>query len=168
MARIKRFQIDTDHQIARALLRPGTESERQIMARARLVGIFYRREYAKSAGSRANSPFEQKDQLSITDPGAFHVNNLGDHIEISVESPAAEYAEIGNTAVNGKEMFLQVKPSKVRKKKGSRGGSSFTLDSGAIVRRSSLGKFYIRTEARKSFHGYHLLEKAVRLAFGIR
>lgn len=167
MSRIKRFQIDSDDQIARAILRPGTESERALMARAQLVGIFYRRAYAESASKRGESPFAQKDQLSVTDPAAFHVRNLGNRIEIAVEAPAAEFVESGNEPGPNGLLKIEVKPSKVRSKRGKRGGTILTLDSGSQVRRQN-GKLFIFSRKAKGFQGYHLLERAVKQAFGIR
>lgn len=139
------------------------------MARANLAGIQYRalgnRIIAQKGYNSPNSPFEKKEHLSILDKRAFKTRVVGDHLEITVTAPAAEFAEEGNQpGPQGKKMAIRVKSSAVKKKKGKRGGTRLTLKSGTKVRQFQ-GKFYIFTPRAKGFSGYHLLEKAVRTAF---
>lgn len=169
MARLNRFKIDTDDQIARALLKPGTGTRRQLVARANLAGIQYRRLgeriIAQKGYNSPQSPFEKKDQLSILDKAAFKVEVRGGTIDISVNAPAAEFVEVGNEpGAQGEFMRIQVKKTKVKKRKNRRGKTSYTLSSGTRVRRIN-GKYYITTNKIKSAKGYGLLRKAVRTAF---
>lgn len=165
MARANNIRIETDGQIARALLRPGTGTRRQLQARANLSRAFYLREYTKSAPSRAASIFEQKDQLSITDKAAFKTEIQGGEIIISVNAPGAEFAEVGNEpGPSDEKMRIRIKSSKVRKTKGKRGGTKFVLSDGTKVSRHQ-GKYYLFTNRVKPFTGYHLLRKSVETAF---
>lgn len=171
MAELRKFRIETDRGIARALLNTGTRSRRELNARAQLVGIHYRREYAKSAPSRGASPFEQKEisdkSRSVTDPKAFSVkiDQSRGEIIISITAPAAGFVEVGNApGPSGKKMAIRVKPSKVRHSRGKRGGKKLTLDSGTKVRFYQ-GKYYIFAQKVRPAKGRFLLEKAVRTAF---
>lgn len=169
MASIRRFRIETDRQIARALLSPASLTRRQLMARANLVGIHYRALGSRIIGQKGynspSSPFEKKDQLSVLDKAAFKVEVVDDHLEISVNAPAAQYVEEGNApGPSGERMAIRVKDSKVRRKRGKRGKTRFTLSSGTNVRQYR-GKFYIFAKRARPAKGYRLLEKAVRSAF---
>jgi len=166
---VRRFRIETDKQIARAILKSGSETRRELVARSNLVGIQYRalgnRIINQKGYKSPNSPFEEKDHLSVLDKTAFKVEVVGDHIEISVIAPAAGYVEKGNEpGPSGKNMAIRVKSSAVKRRKGKRGKTRYSLASGAKIRKYQ-GKYYLFTKRAKPFKGYRLLEKSVRTAF---
>lgn len=165
---LKRFQVDSDRKIARALLKPGTESRKQMLARANLVGIHYRRLGERIIDQKGygspEHPFEKKEQRSVLDKASHSARVVGDELVIEVDAPAAAYVEQGNEGVQGEKMVIRVKPSSVRKKRGKRGKASYTLSGGAQVKKEG-GKFFLFTQKVKPAKGYRLLEKAVRSAF---
>lgn len=166
---LRKFRIDSDRAIARAILKPGTETRKELQARANLAGIHYRalgnRILSQKGYKSPDSPFEGKDHLSVTDKRAFKVRIENDHLEIIVDAPAAEYVETGNEpGPSGDNMAIRIKPSKVRRKRGKRGKPKFVLSNGTRVRQYK-GRFYLFTRRAKPTKGYHLLEKAVRSAF---
>lgn len=168
MGKLKRFHIETDKQIARALLKPGTETRRQMQARANLAGINYRRlgeriVSQKGYGSPSN-PFLAKDHLSVLDKRAHRSRVVGGELIIEVVAPAAGFVEDGTQGVEGQGLKIRVKSSAVRKKRGKRGGTRYVLSKGATVKKQG-GKYYLFTRKVKPAKGYHLLEKAVRSAF---
>lgn len=170
MGRAKNIRIETDRQIARALVKPGTTTRRQLQARANLAGIQYRRLGERIIATKGynspTSPFEQKTHLSILDKEAFKAkfDTSRGLLIIEVKAPAAEFAEIGNTGPEGDIMRIRVKSSKVRKGKSKRGKPTYTLSSGTRVKRVG-NKFYLFTDKVKPAKGYGLLRKAVRTAF---
>lgn len=158
------MHVDSDEQIAKALLRPGSESRRALLAKGQLVGIKYRQMYAENAAERAQSPFEQKDQLSVTDPAAFKVKAHRDHLEISVNAPAAAFVEEGTTgAQTEKYMKLQLKDGTVIKKKAKRKRGRKGGPKSFIVKEDS--KLYLLTKRVKPVKGRYLLERAVKAIF---
>lgn len=168
MARLKRIEIDHDKKIARALLKPGTESRRQLLARANLAGIHYRRLgeriVAQKGYNSPSHPFEQKKQDSVLDKKAHSAKVVNGELIIEVQGEAAPFVEEGNAGVQGEKMIIRVKPSSVRKKRSKRGKTSYTLSGGARVKKEG-GKFFLFTQKVKPAKGYRLLEKAVRSAF---
>lgn len=169
MARLNKFKIDTDDQIARALLKPGTSTRRQLVARGNLAGIQYRRLGERIIATKGydspQSPFAKKKQDSILDKENFHVDVEGGKLIISVTAPAAEFVEVGNEpGAQGEFMRIQVKKTKVKKRKNRQGKTSYTLSSGTRIRRIN-GKYYITTNKVKPAKGYGLLRKAIRTAF---
>lgn len=166
---IRRFRIDNDKQIARAILKSGSESRREMIARANLVGVQYRalgnRIISQKGYKSPSSPFEDKDHLSVLDKTAFKVRVIDDHIEISVEAPAAQFVETGNEpGPSDENMAIRIKSSKVKRSKGKRGKTRYTLSNGTKIRKFQ-GKYYLFTQKAKPFRGYRLLEKSVRTAF---
>lgn len=180
---IIRFQVDTDKQIARAILKQGSLSRKELVSRANLAGIQYRalgnRIIAQKGYKSPGSPFEGKEHVdagqegegldrSVLDKKSFNVRVVGDHLEIRVDAPAAEFVETGNApGVSDKKMAIRVKPASVRKGKGKRGKPRYTLSSGTRIRKFE-GKYYLFARRAKPANGYHLLEKAVRTAFRSR
>lgn len=169
MAKITKFRIDSDKQVARALLRQGTQTRAQLMGRAGKVRQEYNKMFRiesarqESGYKNPSSPFDQKQQQSILDRSAFSVKVVGDHIEIAITSPAAVYVEEGNEPGPPNDlMAIRIKPKAVKRK-----GRKLTLKSGAKVSKYK-GKYYIFTTKVKPFKGYHLLQKAVNTAFRIR
>lgn len=173
MAKFKSFRIQTDEQIARALLKPGTSTRREMMARANLAGEHYRQLARKSVASRGydspSHPFEQKDQLSITDKAAWKKPRVeGGKLILEVRAPAAEFAETGNEGVEAdKKMVLRVKSSAVRKSRGKRGGKVYKLSGGARVKKEG-SKYLLFTKKVAPARARRFLEKAVRSAFSSR
>jgi hypothetical protein len=167
-----KIRIETDDRIARALLKPGTGTQRELQARANLVRAFYLQEYLKSAPKRASSVFEQKEQTSITDKinrttgeKVFQTQVRGGEIIITINAPAAEYAESGNPpGPSDKKMRIRVKSSRIKRTRGKRGKIRYTLSGGTKVSKYK-GKYYIFANKVKPFYGYDLLRRATRAAF---
>lgn len=169
MAGISKFRIDSDKQIARALLRHGTQTRAQLLGRAGKARQEYNRAFREESARQesgyknASSPFDQKQQQSILDKRSFSAKVVGDHIEISITSPAAVFAEEGNKpGPKADLMAIRIKPRAVKRK-----GRRMTIASGAKVSKYK-GHYYIFTNKVKPFTGYHLLRRAVNTAFRIR
>lgn len=169
MAKIDNFSIDTDTQIARAILKSGTESERKLRALGNLVGIEYRRQGNRIINeSKANSIFDEKEQRSVLDPSSFHVDINGStgELVLSIEAPAAQYVESGNDGAEGNE-FMKIKlksgfqPRKRKRKKSPR---SVRITPDTFIKKES-GRFYMYTRSVRPAKGYNLLENAVRKIF---
>ena len=169
MARYKLF-VETDRQIARAILRQGSASRRELVGRANIALVLYRRKEAiggRYEYEKRNSPFLPKDQRSTSDTKSGRVNVRGDHLEIEINAPAAGYVESGNQTADIKTqdpMFIRVRSRSVWRKKGKRGGTKLSLTGGAPVQKIG-SRYYVVTKKVTGFSGYRLLSKSVRLAF---
>jgi len=168
MGNVDRIRIETDRGVARAILRHGTETNRALLARANLVGIHYRRlgrqEFDK------DSPFEGSGGRSVLDPGAFRATVRGDEIVLEIRAQAAPFVEEGNEPgpirPKGEALAIPVKSSRVRRSRGKRGKTRFSLPDGArVVRRG--GRYFLMTRSVRAVPGKHLLRRAVNIAFRI-
>lgn len=162
-----KFRIETNDQIARGLYH-SAESRSRLNALGQLVGINYRRiareEFLKN---RVNSPFAAKNQQSILDPSSFNVAFRGAEMIISVNAPAAEFAEVGNGPgdIQGKpNLAIQIKPSAVKRTKGKKRGVKLSLASGTKISKFN-GKYYLVTKRVRSAPGHHFLRRAIELVF---
>lgn len=157
------------------------------MARRRATGIDERRleaEIVKMMMPRAHAalnayrasrlrrdnegyPFRRHPgQRSVRSLAASRITRIPRGIRITVDAPGAYFLEEGNdekgaviSAPSGQKLIIPLK------KRGKRTGRG--LDPKAYVFTGGDGRLYLATRRVRSYEGRHLLQKHVRLAFGL-